>query len=783
MLRSKPVRKQRLFIRFLLTYFVLAAAMAWPYIPIYNAAYGIARDGVVKDSFNTMQAGFRDINEKIDTIYKNAYALQADTSIRKLTHVSSPLKSSDHFTLLNAQRLLRSVTFTSDILFSSYLVFRKNDVTLTNTQMFTDSGNMFSLYNNIPGMTYEKWRKYLLDNDSRMVLKPSVPVEYRYSVLDRPQKLDIIHCIISLPIDNLVYKDSAFVAMLDVPSILNVLASEDVRNEGFLCLSDRNGTPLYTYRWDGEVLETTGRIEERRINGVKTTLLTVSDEESRIQVIAGIPSRVFAEKVDFVTRYLLVFLLSAILLGLFVSLYLARRQSRPLQGILDAIGGLFTQRASSPGDPYSYIKDAFTEMNTSNQQYQRQIAVMNETVRIGMTYRLLQDDLFDSRQKAAYLKDLGFEDTWFCVALMTTTREPVLQDMAANPSGADSGDPPESASGTGNEMDQMASVVLIEWMAAHVGHRYVLHSLEPGKSVILFNLDDDHSTQLDEIEESLHGIARFLRMKIGIETRFVLSGLECGLDHVPKCYIQAKSALRFGDITPGSTVLRCSREYAVSSGTVFAPAMAVKLSELIVMGEKDRVGSSFAEIQDRLAQFGPLDAGGINRLLLSIQNTLTHTALQIGSESTALPALQADVSARPIRDVLDEQAQTALLLCEHAVSRQHSRNTRLRDAILTHLETHYTDTTLCVAQVAELFNLSEKYLFGFVKEQTGKSFGDFIESLRLKKAEELLKNTDDAINQLHERIGFNSQNTFYKVFKRVYGVSPGTWRIHHRDRP
>ncbi len=780
MLCSKPIRKQRLFIRVLLTYFVLAAAMAWPYIPIYRAVYDIARDGVVKDSFNTMQAGFRDINEKIDTIYKNAYALQADASIRKLTHVSSPLKSSDYFTLLNAQRLLRSVTFTSDILFSSYLVFRENDVTLTNTQMFTDSGNMFTMYNNIPGMTYEKWREYLLDNESRMVLKPGIPVEYRYSVLDKPQKLDIIHCIISLPIDNLVYKDSAFVAMLDVSSILNALASEDIRNEGFLCLTDRNGTPLYAYRWDGDVLETSGRIEERTINGVQTTLLTVSDEESRIKVVAGIPSRVFAKKVDFVTGYLLIFLLSAILLGLFVSLFLARRQSRPLQSILDAIGGLFSHRDPSPGDPYLYIKDAFTEMNTSNQQYQRQIAVMNETVRIGMTYRLLHDDLFDSRLKAAYLKDLGFEDTCFCVALMTTTREPVLNDEDANHTEATSGE--RTNTETGNEMDQMASVVLVEWMAAHVKCRYVLHSLEPGKSVILFNLDNDSSTQLDEIEESLHAIASFLRMKIGIETRFVLSGMECGLDHVSKCYVQAKAALRFGDLSLGSTVLRCRREYATGSGTVFTPAMAVKLSELIVMGETERVGLSFLEIHDRLAQFGPLDAGGINRLLLSIQNTLNHTALQIGSDSAALPALKANVNDRPIRNVLGEQTQTALLLCTHAISRQHSRNTRLKDSVLTHLETHYSDSSLCVAQVAELFNLSEKYLFGFVKEHTGKSFGDFVESLRLKKAEELLNNTDDAINQLHERIGFNSQNTFYKVFKRVYGVSPGTWRTHHKNR-
>ena len=78
--------------------------------------------------------------------------------------------------------------------------------------------------------------------------------------------------------------------------------------------------------------------------------------------------------------------------------------------------------------------------------------------------------------------------------------------------------------------------------------------------------------------------------------------------------------------------------------------------------------------------------------------------------------------------------------------------------------------------VAEKFSLSEKYFFAFVKEQTGKSFGKYIENIRLDKVIELLKTTDTNVNEIAQQVGFNSISTFYKTFNRVFGVSPAEWR-------
>lgn len=62
-----------------------------------------------------------------------------------------------------------------------------------------------------------------------------------------------------------------------------------------------------------------------------------------------------------------------------------------------------------------------------------------------------------------------------------------------------------------------------------------------------------------------------------------------------------------------------------------------------------------------------------------------------------------------------------------------------------------------------------------VKEVTGKSFKTYVESVRIDKAELLLKNTDKTNIQIAAECGFCSENTFYRAFSRRHGTTPSRW--------
>ena len=80
------------------------------------------------------------------------------------------------------------------------------------------------------------------------------------------------------------------------------------------------------------------------------------------------------------------------------------------------------------------------------------------------------------------------------------------------------------------------------------------------------------------------------------------------------------------------------------------------------------------------------------------------------------------------------------------------------------------------AMTAEQFKISKKYLSQFLKEQTGKSYTEYVEELRLDHAMQLLRTTDLNITDIAEQCGFSTANTFYKAFRRKYQLSPSAVR-------
>lgn len=78
--------------------------------------------------------------------------------------------------------------------------------------------------------------------------------------------------------------------------------------------------------------------------------------------------------------------------------------------------------------------------------------------------------------------------------------------------------------------------------------------------------------------------------------------------------------------------------------------------------------------------------------------------------------------------------------------------------------------------MAVKFNLSTGHLSNLFQEETGESFSNYLNMLRLAKAKELLKTTDDLVYQVADQLGFNDAYYFSSWFKKMVGTSPTTYR-------
>lgn len=62
------------------------------------------------------------------------------------------------------------------------------------------------------------------------------------------------------------------------------------------------------------------------------------------------------------------------------------------------------------------------------------------------------------------------------------------------------------------------------------------------------------------------------------------------------------------------------------------------------------------------------------------------------------------------------------------------------------------------------------------KEYTGTNFVNYLKELRMKKAKEYLKNSELRIGEISQRVGYENEKHFMKIFKAMYGVSPTEYR-------
>lgn len=86
------------------------------------------------------------------------------------------------------------------------------------------------------------------------------------------------------------------------------------------------------------------------------------------------------------------------------------------------------------------------------------------------------------------------------------------------------------------------------------------------------------------------------------------------------------------------------------------------------------------------------------------------------------------------------------------------------------------EKNLSVANICKQLNVSKNYLYASFREYYGCTVNEFITTLRIKKAKQMLLETSEPIYRIAELIGIENYTYFCKLFKKKNGISPGDFR-------
>lgn len=164
---------------------------------------------------------------------------------------------------------------------------------------------------------------------------------------------------------------------------------------------------------------------------------------------------------------------------------------------------------------------------------------------------------------------------------------------------------------------------------------------------------------------------------------------------------------------------------------------------------------------------------------IELMVVLARAAIEVGADLEIIFGLEYTYLER-INDVKNIKRLSALLtkVLERFIDCTFSiKNVKNKDIIykaMNFIRDNY-DKSITLDDVASDVCLSPSYFSKLFKDETGISYTDYLNRVRIEAGKRLLKEQYSLV-EIAQIIGFSDQSYFSKVFKKFEGISPGKWR-------
>ncbi|WP_117168658.1 response regulator transcription factor [Paraliobacillus sediminis] len=88
----------------------------------------------------------------------------------------------------------------------------------------------------------------------------------------------------------------------------------------------------------------------------------------------------------------------------------------------------------------------------------------------------------------------------------------------------------------------------------------------------------------------------------------------------------------------------------------------------------------------------------------------------------------------------------------------------------------HIEKKLSLDEVAKHLFLNASYFSRLFKKEVGKTFVEYVKTIKMERAKELLDQTTDTVGNVCDRLGYDNQSYFIKLFKNYVGVTPAEYR-------
>ncbi|WP_102410433.1 helix-turn-helix domain-containing protein [Beduinella massiliensis] len=245
----------------------------------------------------------------------------------------------------------------------------------------------------------------------------------------------------------------------------------------------------------------------------------------------------------------------------------------------------------------------------------------------------------------------------------------------------------------------------------------------------------------------------------------------CGaLSDVPNAYAHALHALNYRSMQPQEDGILFYADVSKRDASYYYPLEAeVRLVNMLRAGDAAAAESEMDALLASNLEQHP-SAMAMERFLSNLEMTLARECRESGVAFAPLPPdSPLDVWSGHLR-------RTARACAAAQTAQRDEQGEAVLADILSYLDEHLSDSQLSLGGVAAHFGMNASSLSRFIKKKTGVGYLDIINRRRIELAKEYLRQDTLSIRQLAASVGFDSDVTLRRLFKKYEGITPTQYK-------
>ena len=221
--------------------------------------------------------------------------------------------------------------------------------------------------------------------------------------------------------------------------------------------------------------------------------------------------------------------------------------------------------------------------------------------------------------------------------------------------------------------------------------------------------------------------------------------------------LEKRGVLSAGDLPPAADAMH------------FPMELEIRFIKATKGGSAEALDALFNQIMEANLAQRTLNVTMLRSLFESIRRAILASIPQEGADAAALAQALSSVKSLNGLRRFAKRMQEQLL---RATQVQDNEEHRLFKALLhSTVDANLSNPDFNLAMISQMTNLPEPTLYRMFKDYFGISFSGYLEQQRINRAFELLKN-QTLVKDVAKEVGYLSDHTFRRAFKRIMKVSP-----------